>query len=210
MGNGRPQYGNMVDYLKASSSEFLVITEDVKHFGDTLESSVRRLLELDALGSRAICFDEDVPDPFQQALKRWPGDGGARGQRIKEGMMAKALRGEGLGKPPYGYRIGSEGKLDVVPEEAATVNLIYYLYLQEDMGMRRIVRYLNERDTPTRGGGGWSIVTVRDVLRNRTYLGTYTRFGLRVPRSHPRIVDTEVFDMAQGKMARGDDSAGIP
>ncbi len=200
--NGRPQYGNMLAYLKESDSEFLVVTEDVNHFGDTLESSVRRLLELDALGSRVICFDEDVPDPFQQALRQWPGDGGARGQRIREGMMAKALRGEGLGKPPYGYRIGSDGKLEIVPEEAATVNLIYYLYLQEEMGMRRIVRHLNEKETPTRGGGGWSIVTVRDVLRNRTYLGTYARFGMRVPRSHPRLVNPEDFETAQEKMSR--------
>ena len=200
--NGRPQYGNMLDYIKRSGSEFLVVTAGVQHLGDTLESSVRRLLELDVLGSRVVCIDEDMPDPYQQALKRWPGDGGARGQRIKEAMMAKAFRGEGLGKPPNGYRIGSQGKLEVIPEEAATVRLIYDLYLREDIGMRRIVRHLNEREVPTRGGGGWSIVTVRDVLRNRVYLGTYSRFGTRVPRSHTAIINPEDFEMAQQKMTR--------
>ena len=200
--NGRPQYGNMLDYVKRSGSEFLVVTAGVQHLGDTLESSVRRLLELDVLGSRVVCFDEDMPDPYQQALKHWPGDGGARGQRIKEAMMAKAFRGEGLGKPPNGYRIGSQGKLEVIPEEAATVRLIYDLYLREDIGMRRIVRHLNEREVPTRGGGGWSIVTVRDVLRNRVYLGTYSRFGTRVPRSHTAIINPEDFEMAQQKMTR--------
>ena len=200
--NGRPQYGNMLDYMKRSGSEFLVVTAGVQHLGDTLESSVRRLLELDVLGSRVVCVDEDMPDPYQQALKHWPGDGGARGQRIKEAMMAKAFRGEGLGKPPNGYRIGSQGKLEVIPEEAATVRLIYDLYLREDMGMRRIVRHLNEREVPTRGGGGWSIVTVRDVLRNRVYLGTYSRFGTRVPRSHTAIINPEDFEMAQQKMTR--------
>ena len=200
--NGRLQYERMLDYMSAPRSEFLVVTEGVEHLGDTLESSVRRLLEMDALGSRVLCFDEDLPDPFQQALRHWPGDGGARGQRIKEAMMAKTLRGEGVGKPPYGYRIGSEGKLEVVAEEASAVSLIYYLYLSEGMGMRRIVRHLNERDTPTRGGGGWSIVTVRDILRNRAYLGTYSRFGMRVPRSHSRLIDPEDFEAAQKKMAR--------
>ncbi len=200
--NGRPQYGNMLDYVKRSGSEFLVVTAGVQHLGDTLESSVRRLLELDVLGSRVVCIDEDMPDPYQQALKRWPGDGGAKGQRIKEAMMAKAFRGEGLGKPPNGYRIGSQGKLEVIPEEAATVRLIYDLYLREDIGMRRIVRHLNEREVPTRGGGGWSIVTVRDVLRNRVYLGTYSRFGTRVPRSHTAIINPEDFEMAQQKMTR--------
>ena len=200
--SGRPQYGNMLDYVKRSGSEFLVVTAGVQHLGDTLESSVRRLLELDVLGSRVVCIDEDMPDPYQQALKHWPGDGGARGQRIKEAMMAKAFRGEGLGKPPNGYRIGSQGKLEVISEEAATVRLIYDLYLREDIGMRRIVRHLNEREVPTRGGGGWSIVTVRDVLRNRVYLGTYSRFGTRVPRSHTAIINPEDFEMAQQKMTR--------
>ena len=33
----------------------------------------------------------------------------ARRDRIREGMRAKAARGLGLGKPPYGYRIGHDG-----------------------------------------------------------------------------------------------------
>lgn len=200
----RPKFGDMLDFVTESGAEFLVVTAGPHHFGTTLESSVRRMLELEALGCRVVCDDEDMPDPFQQALGRWRGKGGGgpRGERIKEAMMAKALRGEGLGKPPYGYRIGSQGALEVMPEEAESVNLIFRLYVRGDMGMRRIVRYLNERETPTRGGGSWSIVTVRDVLRNRACLGTYTRFGMRVPRSHPGIVNPEDFDTAQKKMSR--------
>ena len=199
----RSVYSSMLDYVNESGSEFLVVTAGAHHFGETLESSVRRMIELEALGCRVVCDDQDMPDPFQQALKRWrgTGGGGTRGERIKEAMMAKALRGEGLGKPPYGYRVGAEGKLEVMPEEAEAVNLIFRLYLREDLGMRRIVRHLNERETPTRGGGGWSLVTVRDVLRNRACLGTYTRFGLRVPRNHPGIISPEDFEMAQKKMA---------
>ena len=201
--SGRPAYGSMLDYVKESGSEFLIVTAGPQHFGDSLEASVRRMLELEALGCKVVCDDEDMPDPYQQALKRWRGrgDGGARGERIKEAMMAKALRGEGLGKPPYGYRIGPQGTLEVMPEEAEAVSQIFKLYVREDLGMRRIVRHLNERETPTRSGGSWSLVTVRDVLRNRACLGTYTRFGMRVPRSHPGIISPEDFEMAQKKMA---------
>jgi len=202
---GRSRYQDMLDYLRQSDSQFLVIITGSQHLGGTLESSVRRVLELDAQGAKVICSDEDLPDPLQQALKHWNSvkDGGARGERIKEAMKAKAIRGEGLGKPPFGYRIGSDGKLEMVPDEGATVRLIFNLYTKENMGMRRIVRYLNERETPTRSGRGWSIVTVRDVLRNRAYLGTYTRFGMRVPRSHQAIIDSNEFNMTQEKMAQG-------
>ena len=204
-GGGRPRYRDMLDYLRQSDSEFLVIITGAQQLGDTLESSVRRVLELDALGAKVICSDDDLPDPLQQALKQWNSvkGGGARGERIKEAMKAKAIRGEGLGKPPFGYRIGPDAKLEVMSDEGETVRLIFNLYTKENMGMRRIVRYLNERGVATRSGGGWSIVTVRDVLRNRAYLGTYTRFGMRVPRSHQAIIDSDEFNLTQEKMARG-------
>jgi len=203
-GHGRPKYQEMVEFLERSDSEFLVVIAGSEHLGDTLESSVRRVLELDALGARVICSDDDFPDPLQQALGHWRGGkgSGTKGERIKEAMKARAIRGQGLGKPPFGYRIGYDGKLDVVPDESGTVRLIFNLYTQENLGMRRIVRHLNERGVPTRSGVGWSIVTVRDILRNRAYLGTYTRFGMRVPRSHQPIIDSDEFNATQQRMTR--------
>lgn len=204
-GEQRLGYTDMVNYLNGSESEFLVVIPGTQHVGDTLESSLRRILELDSMGAKVICSDGEIPDPLQQALKYWNGAnmGRARGERIKEAMKAKAIRGEGLGKPPFGYKIGSDGKLEVVSEESATVQLIFNLCTKENKGMRRIVSYLNERRIPTRGGRGWSIVTVRDVLRNRVYLGTYTRFGMRVPGSHTAIVDSDQFNLTQQKMTQG-------
>ena len=200
--NGRPRFEELLDHLRRSQSEFLIIVPGARYLGDTIESAVRRVLELDALRAMVVCSDDEMPDPLQQALKHWRG-GGARGVRIREAMMAKALRGEGLGKPPFGYAIGSKGRLEVVPEESEAVRLIYRMYTRDGVGMRRIVRSLNEQGVPTRGGRGWSLVTVRDVLRNRAYLGTYTRFGLRVPANHPAIIDPDDFRLAQENMERG-------
>ena len=200
--NGRPRFEELLDHLRSSQSEFLVIVPGARYLGDTIESAVRRVLELDALRAKVVCSDDEMPDPLQQALKHWRG-GGARGVRIREAMMAKALRGEGLGKPPFGYAVGSEGRLEVVEEESEAVRLIYRMYTRDGVGMRRIVRSLNGQGVPTRGGRGWSLVTVRDVLRNRAYLGTYTRFGMRVPANHPAIIDPDDFRLAQENMERG-------
>ena len=202
---GRLRYEDMLDYLKQSKAEFLVIIAGAQHLGDTLESSVRRVLELDALRAEVKCSDEEFPDPLQQALKHWNRgkESKPRGERIKEAMIAKAIRGEGLGKPPFGYRIGSDRRLEVVPDESAAVGLIFDMYNNENLGMRRIVRSLNERGVPTRGGRGWSIVTVRDILRNRAYIGTYTRFGMRVPSNHTAIIGRDDFRLAQDKMEQG-------
>ncbi len=47
------------------------------------------------------------------------------------------------------------------------------------MGIRLIARRLNEEGLKTRRGGNWSMVSIRDILRNRVYLGTYSRFGVK-------------------------------
>jgi hypothetical protein len=80
------------------------------------------------------------------------------------------------------------------------VRYIFRLYLQEDMGIRRIAGQLNQEEVPTRRGGRWSMVTVRDLLRNRVYLGTYTRFGVKVPGSHPPLVTADDFRRVQERL----------
>jgi hypothetical protein len=44
------------------------------------------------------------------------------------------------------------------------------------------------------------MVSIRDILRNRAYLGTYSRFGVRVPGSHPSLVLSEDFRMVQDRL----------
>jgi hypothetical protein len=44
------------------------------------------------------------------------------------------------------------------------------------------------------------MVSVRDLLRNRTYLGTYSRFGVKVPDSHPPLVSPDDFRRVQERM----------
>jgi hypothetical protein len=110
------------------------------------------------------------------------------------------MYGRALGKPPFGYRIGANQKLELVPEEADVVSLIYKLYLQENKGVRLIARYLNEQGITTKKGNRWSIVGIRDILRNRSYLGTYSRFGVKIPGSHPSIVPPSVFNRVQERL----------
>ena len=61
-------------------------------------------------------------------------------------------------------------------------------------------RRLNERGARARSGAPWNMVTIRDILRNRAYIGTYARFGIRVPGNHPPLVDQEIFRRAQERM----------
>ncbi len=44
------------------------------------------------------------------------------------------------------------------------------------------------------------MVTVRDILRNRAYVGTYSRFGVRVPASHAPLISPEDFHCVQEQL----------
>ena len=192
-------YTLLLEYLKQSNSEYLLLINGTEVLSNNLEYSIDRILELNSLGAKVICTNGNIPDPFQYALKRWStvNPKGSRSQQIKEAMMAKAMRGEGLGKPPFGYKIGSDGRLELNDYEHSTVTSIFHMYTQENMGMRRIVAKLNQIGATTRSGRGWSIVTIRDILKNRSYIGTYSRFGIVTPRNHTPIIDPEVFKTAQ-------------
>ncbi len=194
-------YNRMLDFFQESKSNFLIVIPDATHLGNNLESVVRKIIDLEKTGAKILCVDEELPDPIQSALLMIGAEDPLRqrGQHIKEAMQAKALKGQGLGKPPYGYRIILKGKLEIVEEEAKVVRLIYQLYTEENMGLRRITQHLNQKKVPTKQGGNWNMSTIRDILRNPTYIGTYTRFGLRIPKMHRSIVSNETFRAVKDK-----------
>lgn len=122
------------------------------------------------------------------------------GDRVRDAMRRKAVKGEVLGRPPYGYRAGPRHRLEIVSEEAAVVRRIFGMYVNDGLGIRLIAQRLNAEEIRTRRGNDWSMVTIRDILRNRAYLGTYQRFGVRVPGSHPPIIAADEFRRAGERM----------
>ena len=189
----------MADHIKESRLGYLVIVPGAEHLGAALEDQVARALEMDALSSQVLCDDRDFPDPLQNAL-RGSNNAAQRGERIRAGMMAKAAKGLGLGKPPYGYKLTFDGAFHVIPEEAEVVASIFDAYLEPGGSVRSVAASLNARRRRTRNGGRWGIVAVRDVLRNPAYIGTYRRFGLRIPSSYEPIVSPSVFRQAQDRL----------
>ncbi len=196
-------YQQLVEYLHRPDRGFLVVVlAAIQHLSPLPREVVERTLELEQVGARiALLQDANDIEPLEAAVDYWRENRGRSGlsTRAMDALRNKAMRGFGLGKTPYGYRIGDHGRLEVVPEEAAVVQRIYQMYLEEGLGLRLIARNLNDANTATRRGHRWSVVTVRDILRNRTYTGTYVRFGVRVPHSHEGIIANETFRDAQHK-----------
>ena len=198
----RPGWAEMVEHIQHSGLGYLIVIPGAAHLGASLPEQVGRVLEVDALACEMVCDSEETPDPLQNALKARDAPAGrpSRRELIREGMKAKAAQGLGLGRPPYGYALHIDGVLRPVPAEAEVVRSIFRMYLESDQGVRSIARRLNEAGQRTRRGGRWSMVTMRDILRNSAYIGTYRRFGLRIPGTYEPIVGAAEFHQVQERM----------
>lgn len=203
-GNGqRPGFRQLVDYLRRADRGFvIVVAKTLEGIGANIQESMRRYFQLQGLGAQ-VEFISGPDDPMGALVESWSdqSERAKLGDRVRAAMRRKAVRGEVLGRPPFGYRVGLRRRLELVPDEAVVVRYIYRMYLHEDMGIRLIARRLNEEGLRTRRGGNWSMVSIRDILRNRVYLGTYSRFGVRVPGSHPALVTPDDFRAVQDRLS---------
>ncbi len=89
------------------------------------------------------------------------------------GNLARFQNGDSkfYNRPCYGYRQDEDGILEIVPDEAAVVTLIYE-WRAEGASLRTIASRLMEMNIKApRGGNVWGIETIRKILNNEKYYG---------------------------------------
>lgn len=206
---GHDGFRQLIDYLRQTGGDARVVVDSLQRLGPDIRRTVRAYFQLAGLGVPLISLD-GTTQFTEMLIESWNarGDSERMGERVRAAMRRRAIKGEVLGRPPYGYRVGSRRRLEPIPEEAALVRYIFRLYVHEGLGVRLVARRLNEEGYRTRRNGNWSMVTIRDLLCNRAYLGTYARFGVRVPGSHPPIVSAQEFHQAQDRMTRRRSAGG--
>lgn len=196
-------FRQMLDYLRETDDGAVVVVDSLNRLGRDMRRTARAYFQLDGLGIRVITLDGEL-SATESLIASWTArDSSERaGERVRAAMRQKAIRGEVLGRAPYGYGVGDKHRLEPIREEAALIRYMFRLYNRESLGIRLVARRLNEEGYRTRRGGNWSMVTIRDILRNRAYLGTYSRFGVRVPGSHPALITADDYRRAQERMSR--------
>lgn len=96
--------------------------------------------------------------------------------RLARGRTHSASEGKYMGSmAPYGYRIvklpGEKGNsLNIQPEEAKVVQMIYDMYGQQGLGYNAIAYRLNDLCITARKGR-WSQTSIVNILNNEVYLG---------------------------------------
>ena len=138
-------------------------------------------------------------------------------ERSTMGKRGTAKQGRvPTGRLPYGYRIGDDGRPEVVQEQAEVVRRIFHMYVHEGMGSPSIAVRLTDEGIPTQTGKSlWLQSRVHHVLGNATYTGTWiygkyrhisTEDGMKIydqPRDTwieipiPQLIDDETWERSQ-------------
>jgi len=118
-------------------------------------------------------------------------ESGAPQQRVRNG--------EKVAKP-------KSWKVTLVPaddsEKVRTLQWLFEEYAEQDIGLRSLADAINEQGIPAPRGGVWQAGTIRQILRNETYLGTFI-YAKRRMGKYNRVVAGDVRareDFAQVKV----------
>lgn len=134
------------------------------------------------------------------------------GERIRDKIAASKAKGMWMGGyPPLGYDV-SERALAVNRSEAETVRRIFRQYLEERSVLTLRDRLAGDgvcakrwtsKSGRLRGGGPLSHGGLYQLLSNRLFIGEIVHRGVHYKGQHEAIVDTELFEAAQRKLAKG-------
>lgn len=153
---------------------------------------------------------------------------------LNRGRLLSVAQGNYIGNcPPYGYDKDwvMDGKrkcptLKIVPEEAEVVQMIFNLYVNQDMGRHKLAQHLDSLGIKPPRGKHWSPESLWNMLDNIHYTGKVrwnwrktinivedgeikktrpkTKIGeyLIYDGKHPAIISEELFQAAQEKKGR--------
>ena len=106
-------------------------------------------------------------------------------ERVSATMISRASNGLwNGGKIPYGYEYDKATRTFSINEnEAHWVRFMYEGHLNGTT-LLEMTRYLNDNNIPTKNNAKWSPITVRKILNNQFYTGTYRYNYLNEKKGH--------------------------
>lgn len=228
---GRPSFQQMMeDVIRQKDGISFVLVFKLSRFGRNAADVLKSMQTLNDFGVDLVSVDDSIDSSTQGGrltLAILSAVAEIERDNIRDQFMAgriqKLREGKWVGGPiPYGYRMIGE-KMTTDPYEAGMVRKIFDLYVEDDLMMTGIVRYLNDhgyRRKKDEGAGQrpFQYRFVASILRNPVYCGKLI-YGRRTNRKgadgrcpkpdpakvmeaegiHEKIVTADVWERAQAK-----------
>ena len=195
-----------VDRLTRSLADFAKIVEGLDEKGASFVSVTQAFNTTTSMGRLTL----NVLLSFAQFERE------VTGERIRDKIAASKAKGMWMGgNLPLGYDAPVDPQsraLVVNPPEAEQVRTIFTKYLELDsvLALRDWLAAAGLRSKATlsrrgrqRGGAHLERGALFHLLKNRVYLGEITHKGAGYPGAHPPIIEAELFQAVQDKLAQG-------
>ena len=120
-------------------------------------------------------------------------------ERVHSGRIEKANKGGFNGAPEaFGYTYNA-GAFVINKQEAYWVREVFARFLAGE-SLRGIAKAFNDAGAPTKRGGQWFGMTVRQTLMNGLYAGVAQWDGVEVDGVYPAIIDKATYDAAHKRL----------
>lgn len=179
---------------EAAPSDALLFWEVFMRFGSTREMLQQYRAQTEEEALQKLCAERGLNE--REVLRR------ARGVQSAEALSGATKKASSFlaYASPYGYDY-VEGALQIKPDEARVVTLIFRRYL-EGKGIAKICQELNRDGMRTKTGRTWASQTIANILSNPVYCGL-TRTDGNVKRGkHEPLIEIDTFNRVQDEMQR--------
>ena len=123
--------------------------------------------------------------------------------KLAKGRKTKARAGQkACGVAPLGYRWTSAAAIEIDPDGAELVKLIYTQYLKLG-SIGKLKSYLDDGGHLTQRGNGFSKQALADILRNDFYKGVVTHGSVKTTGQHKPIINKFTFGRVQSQLSAG-------
>jgi len=179
---------------EGAPSDALLFWEVFMRFGSTREMLQQYRAQTEEEALQKLCAERGLNE--REVLRR------ARGVQSAEALSGATKKASSFlaYASPYGYDY-VEGALQIKPDEARVVTLIFRRYL-EGKGIAKICQELNRDGMRTKTGRTWASQTIANILSNPVYCGL-TRTDGNVKRGkHEPLIEIDTFNRVQDEMQR--------
>ena len=159
-------------------------------------------------GVRVISIKENISDGPEGIILESMLEGYAEyysaelAQKIRRGQHDNAMKCmNNGGNTPLGYTVDKKsGVLVINPATAPVVQEIFTRYANGD-AISNIQKDLEARGVRSRRGNAYTVSVLSNLLKNRKYIGEYKYGDVITPDGIPAIIDKELFERVQMRMA---------
>ena len=159
-------------------------------------------------GVRVISIKENISDGPEGIILESMLEGYAEyysaelAQKIRRGQHDNAMKCmNNGGNTPLGYYVDkATGRLEIDPETAPYVQELFARYADGER-LTVLQAEMEERGLRSKRGNAYTVSVLSNLLKNRKYIGEYKYGDVITPDGIPAIIDKELFERVQIRMA---------